>query len=98
MTLGRQVKKITLCHFNRLCNWLYIVYIIVFLLLALDSNLVLLKLTCIFGGVFLYNQSAYWIDVSTICLPVNTPFLDSNSKTPCPIEFKLDLKIDHHHS
>ena len=25
-------------------------------------------------------------------------FLDSNSKTVCPIEFKLDREIDHHHS
>ena len=26
------------------------------------------------------------------------PFLDSNSKTVCPIKFKLDREIDHHHS
>ena len=25
-------------------------------------------------------------------------FLDSNSKTVCPIEFKLDREIDHHYS
>ena len=33
----------------------------------------------------------------SVC-PSTFSFPDSNSKTLCPIEFKLDREIDHHHS
>ena len=34
---------------------------------------------------------------TSVC-PSTFSFLDSNSKTLCLIEFKLDREIDHHHS
>ena len=50
---------------------------------------------CLLGGLHVTNPP-----IRLMCPSVRQHFcfLDSNSKTLCPIEFKLDREIDHHHS
>ena len=49
------------------------------------------------GGLRVTNPPIRLMCPTSVC-PSTFSFLDSNSKTLCPIEFKLDRDIDHHHS
>ena len=49
------------------------------------------------GGLHVTNPPIRFMCPTSVCLSTFS-FPDSNSKMLCPIEFKLDREIDHHHS
>ena len=49
------------------------------------------------GGLRVTNPPIRLMCTTSFC-PSTFSFPDSNSKTLCIIEFKLDREIDHHHS
>ena len=48
------------------------------------------------GGLRVINPPIRLMCPTSVCPHFSIP--DSNSKTVCPIEFKLDREIHHHHS
>ena len=57
----------------------------------MSNELVVVTLT------FKILSGPYLINCKVVC-PSTFLFPDSYSKTVCPIDFKLDRDIDHHHS
>ena len=57
----------------------------------------MLSLFFFLGGLRVTNPPIRLMCPTSVC-PSTFSFPDSNSKMVCPIEFKLDREIDHHHS
>ena len=64
-------------------------------------TLVKLSVLILLGGLHVTNPPIRLMCPTSVCpsvCPSTFLFPDSNSKMLCPIEFKLDREIDHHHS
>ena len=59
---------------------------------------ILLPLSVCFNIILLGGLVTPRLMCPTSVCPSTFSFPDSNSKTVCPIKFKLDREIDHHHS
>ena len=55
------------------------------------------SLILFFGGLHVTNPPIRLMCPTAVC-PSTFSIPDSNLKTLCPIEFKFDKEIDHHHS
>ena len=62
-----------------------------------DEAYNLIWLIWFLGGLHVINPNIRLMCPTSVC-PSTFSFPDSNSKMVCPIEFKLDREIEHHHS